>query len=371
MNKRALLLVVSGLASGCGNGGMTTYSLTLTPGVHGILSADPAGPTYSRGALVKLTATAEPQWKVVGWSGTDADTSTSPVNSVTMNADKTVSVQFGALTQQQFSVTLGVPGGHGTITANPPGPSYLDGTLVTLTAAADPGYKLQAWQGTDDDTLATTTNNLIMTSDRSVTVQFAPVTQQRFTLTLGVPGGHGTITANPLGPSYLDGTLVNLAAVADQGFTFQSWHGTDNDALTSATNTVVMTSDRAVSAVFAVSSTCPVDPVTGNAVAQMISPVNGATLPAGAVTFEWCNAQADYFLSIETVRGAHDVFFAFAGGPGAGVTSLTLGPGCASTQPTGCIPSLGEPVYVTLYTVKHKQILAPSPFFYQYAAARP
>ena len=60
------------------------------------------------------------------------------------------------------------------------------------------------------------------------------------------------------------------------------------------------------------------DPVTGHAVARMISPQDGATLPAGAVTFQWCNASADYFLAIETVPGAHDIFYAFAGGPGAG-----------------------------------------------------
>jgi hypothetical protein len=118
-------------------------------------------------------------------------------------------------------------------------------------------------------------------------------------------------------------------------------------------------------------TTCPIDPVTGNAVAQMISPTNGSTLPPGAVTFEWCNASADYFLSIESVPGAHDIFFAFAGGPGAGVTSLTLGPACAPSPPTGCIPADGEAIYVTLYTLKQGNILPPSPFNYTFTAAGP
>jgi hypothetical protein len=117
-------------------------------------------------------------------------------------------------------------------------------------------------------------------------------------------------------------------------------------------------------------TTCPVDPVSGFAVAQMISPTNGSTLPAGAVTFEWCNANADYFLTVESVVGAHDIFFAFAGGvgPGVGVTSVTLGPACAPAPPTGCIPTGGETIYVTLYTLKHGQILPPSPFHYTYTA---
>ena len=118
-------------------------------------------------------------------------------------------------------------------------------------------------------------------------------------------------------------------------------------------------------------TTCAVDPATGNKVARMISPVNGATLPAGAVTFTWCNASADYFLTIESVLGAHDIFFAFAGGAGtgAGVNTLTLGPGCAAAPPTGCIPPNGEKIFVTLYTLKQGNILAPSPFNYSYTAA--
>jgi len=114
---------------------------------------------------------------------------------------------------------------------------------------------------------------------------------------------------------------------------------------------------------------CPVDSMTGNAVSQMISPVNGSTLPSGAVTFQWCNANADNFLTVESVLGAHDIFFAFAGGPGAGIESITLGPDCAPAAPTGCIPAHGETIHVTLWTLKHGVNLLPSPFQYTYTAA--
>jgi hypothetical protein len=111
-------------------------------------------------------------------------------------------------------------------------------------------------------------------------------------------------------------------------------------------------------------TTCPV--------AQLISPTPGSTLPAGAVTFEWCNANADYFLTVESIPGAHDIFFAFAGGagPGAGVISVTLGPACASTSPTGCIPANGESIFVMLWTLKHGDVVPPSPFSYTFTAAK-
>ena len=197
-----------------------------------------------------------------------------------------------------------------------------------------------------------------------------PTSTASFTLTLKA-GPNGTLSAQPAGPSYRSGTVVHLDATPGTGYQLQTWTGTDNDALTTAANTVTMMSDRTVSATFTPPASCLADPVTGNAVARMISPQDGATLPAGAVTFHWCNAGADYFLTIETVPGAHDIFFAFAGGPGAGVESLTLGPGCATTPPTGCVPAHGETVHVTLYTLKQGNILAPSPFQYTYTAASP
>jgi FG-GAP repeat protein len=95
----------------------------------------------------------------------------------------------------------------------------------------------------------------------------------------------------------------------------------------------------------------------------------GSTLAAtgGFVTFTWCNASADYFVVIESIPGAHDIFFAFTGGAGggAGQTFLTLpvvpslpSPSCALTPPVGCIPENGGTIHFTLDTVKNKTILA-------------
>ena len=184
------------------------------------------------------------------------------------------------------------------------------------------------------------------------------------------PGPNGTLTADPPGPTYPSGTRVALTAIPDAQWTIQGWSGTDDDNSIQSINHVTMSGDRTVSVQFA-AQTCPVDAVTGHAVARMISPANGARLPAGAVTFRWCNANADYFLTVESVLGAHDIFFAFAGGAGtgAGVNTLTLGPGCAAVPPTGCIPANGESIYVTLFTLKQGNVLAPSPFQYTYTAA--
>jgi len=106
-----------------------------------------------------------------------------------------------------------------------------------------------------------------------------------------------------------------------------------------------------------------------------VIPTAGSTAPDGSVTFTWCNANADNFLTVESIPGAHDIFFAFTGGAGvgAGVNSITLGPACnipsATSPTTGCIPARGETIYVTLFTLKNKVNIAPSPFQYTFIAA--
>jgi hypothetical protein len=99
--------------------------------------------------------------------------------------------------------------------------------------------------------------------------------------------------------------------------------------------------------------------------ATLISPTPGSVISLGTVTFSWCNASADYFVVIESVPGAHDIFFAFTGGAGggAGQNFLTLpvvtlpSSSCASVSPIQCIPTLGETIYFTLDTVKAKTLV--------------
>jgi hypothetical protein len=102
-----------------------------------------------------------------------------------------------------------------------------------------------------------------------------------------------------------------------------------------------------MAAVFALAATAAQAQTTcTDPVAHIVSPTPGSTLPAGNVTFTWCIASGDHFLDIESVPGAHNIFYAFT----VGVDSVTLGTACAATSPTGCIPTNGETLYVTLWT---------------------
>ena len=116
---------------------------------------------------------------------------------------------------------------------------------------------------------------------------------------------------------------------------------------------------------FAIAAQAQTDPR-----AQMISPTPGSTLPLGAVTFTWSAAVGggDYFLTVESAPGIHDIFNAVVR-----VTSVTLGPDCNIPTPTNpttqCIPATGGTIYVTLWTRIQGNYLTP--FQYTYTAPTP
>jgi len=90
---------------------------------------------------------------------------------------------------------------------------------------------------------------------------------------------------------------------------------------------------------------CPGSESCTGLVAQIVCPTPGTTLPGNDVTFAWCNANADYFLQIESIPGAHDIFFAFV--PGQNFVHLIN------------LPTNGATIYVALWTKIHGELQTP------------
>jgi len=147
------------------------YNLTAAA-VGGNGSVLPTGGSYGDGTVVTLHATADVGYQVKQWTGTDDNGSSAATNRVTMTAHRTATVQFERIpVQAQYILTTNVIGGNGTIT--PVGGSHPAGALIVLTAAADPGYHLKAWTGTDNDGSTNPTNTVTMTSNKPVAAEFA------------------------------------------------------------------------------------------------------------------------------------------------------------------------------------------------------
>jgi alpha-tubulin suppressor-like RCC1 family protein len=167
------------------------------------------------------------------------------------------------VTPNQSSWTLSVlrqGDGTGTVTSNPGGVDcgttcsalYVNGTDVTLTAAAASGSVFTGWVGCD--AVFGTTCSVNMTAARSVKATF---TRERFTLTVNKTGlGDGTVTSSPSGidcggtcaATYLANTTVTLTARPDLLSLFTGWSGCDSTSGT--TCTVAVRANRAVTASF-------------------------------------------------------------------------------------------------------------------------
>ena len=145
------------------------YTLT-TSVVSGNGTLAPATGPQNANTVVPLTATPVPGFRVKAWIGTDDDTGSNNINQVTMSGPKTVTVEFEPA---QYLLTTVVVHGHGTL--DPLTGLQGNGTTVTLTATPESDYQVKAWNGTDDDSNLSNTNQVTMAAPKAVTVEFEPV----------------------------------------------------------------------------------------------------------------------------------------------------------------------------------------------------
>lgn len=141
-----------------------------------------------------------------------------------------------------YKLTI-TPSANGTVTLNPAGGTYNDGTKVTVTANPASGYAFAGWSGA----LSGTTNPAVVTmdSDKSVGATF---TRKHGLTVNSSPSGGGTVQVSPAGP-YNPGDVVSLKAVPAAGYIFGGWNG-DVASKTSASTSITMDGDKTVTALF-------------------------------------------------------------------------------------------------------------------------
>lgn len=151
-------------------GAAVNYTLTTAVSGQGSISLSPSGGTYSSGTVVTLTPTPAAGYAFSGWSG-DLTGSANPAT-ITMNANKSVTATFTAV--PQYTLTTNVVG-QGSISLNPAGGTYNQGTNVTVTATPAAGYAFSGWSG--DLTGSTNPTSITMSANKSVTATFTTDTQ--------------------------------------------------------------------------------------------------------------------------------------------------------------------------------------------------
>jgi uncharacterized repeat protein (TIGR02543 family) len=214
------------------------YSVTtiISPIEAGTVTKSPAPPYYYNDS-VTLTAIANPGYTFDHWTG-DLNGSTNPMN-ITIDGDKAVTAYF---TQNDYTLSVTIdPVEAGTVEESQT-PPYHHNDNVTLTAIANPGYTFDYWTG--DLNGSTNPVNITIDGDKAVTAHF---TQNQYTLAITIEG-QGNVSIDPDQSTYTYGTIVQLTAIPDVGWSFDHWSGN----LTGSTNPTNITIDenKAVTAHF-------------------------------------------------------------------------------------------------------------------------
>ncbi len=261
-----------------------TFALTVTanPASGGHVTGSGS---YDVNSTVPVTATANASWQFVNWTGPVADPN-SPSTSVTVTAATTVTANF--IQVYTLSVTI-TPAAGGTVSG---GGSYTSGSVATLTATPNPGYRFKSWSGGASGT--TNPIQVTMTGNKSVTATFV---QQCALTVVANPTAGGTVTGSG---TYDSGTTVTVKATVAAGWKFVNWTGPVANANLAST-TITLTGDTTVTANFVQVFTLTVTAspsgsgtVTGGGTYNVGSTVPVTATPAANYQFvNWSGPVAD------------------------------------------------------------------------------
>jgi hypothetical protein len=287
-------------------------SVTTTYGSIGISCPEDCDQIYSDGVTVNLRAVAAFDSTFEGWTGCDSvdsvDGTLCTVNVTDRLDSETISAAFAPRDRNALDLTI-VNGEHGTVTLNSAdelsdepgvdGATYnnLAGRQITLTSDPDANYHV-VWTGCES-TPNEYTCTVSMASDVAVSAEFVLDTNH---LTVTKPT-NGTITTDDAGINCGDagndceewydlGASVHLIATGSPGYVLSSWGGACSGGVTPCT--VTMSTDRAVSALFAVTQNA--GPVPTSFTISVVKKSRTATMtikwPKGiavlkSITYKW------------------------------------------------------------------------------------
>jgi uncharacterized repeat protein (TIGR02543 family) len=151
-----------------------------------------------------------------------------------------VTVQAEAATTYILTTSSGTGGAISPATS-----SFATGTVVNITATPTNGYVFIGWEGAGTGTCVGMTNPcaVMMDADKTLAAMFAS-SSATYTLTTGAGTG-GVIS--PGTSFYSVGTVVTVAAIPNNGYTFTGWIGACSG--TGSCN-VIMNADKTVGASF-------------------------------------------------------------------------------------------------------------------------
>ena len=216
---------------------------------------------YTYGSSATITATAQPHYTFERWS----DGNRRSTRTVTVTADADYQAVFAAeeyfIMVSSENMLYGRASGSGT---------YAYGSLATLTATPNSGYRFTSWSDGNTDN----PRRYLVNSTARLTARFEPIA---YAVTLSVNDGtRGRVTGDGI---YNQGTRATITAVPNMGYQFDMW----SDGNTEATRTLTVTSDVHLTAYFSpVTPPLGIDDAAADLDAVKVFADNGAIVILGA-----------------------------------------------------------------------------------------
>ena len=255
----------------CVPGSTTNYTLTAGSGGNGSVTLTPPGTppgTFGSGTIVTLTPVPDSGFVFDSWSGTDyldvyLDAG---VYKIDMDGNKSIQANFAAAHKLTVAVLTDRVGQTGGTTSPAVGEHwYKAGTVVPVTATANPGFHFAVWSGGYCSGSNPTSCSVTMDGDRLVEANFAI---DLVAMSVTFPGtGSGTVTSAPTGISCSSApcsysfdynSSVTLTANPTAGSYFEGRGGACSG---SGTCNVTMTEVKNVTATFNL-GTCGTYPIS-------------------------------------------------------------------------------------------------------------
>tara|TARA_R100001143_G_C3360851_1_gene135474 strand:+ start:1603 stop:3246 length:1644 start_codon:yes stop_codon:yes gene_type:complete len=218
------ILLVFLFASSCGVENEPNYVLTTqaVPAEAGTVIQSSI--SNEDGKAIRVTATANEHWEFVGWAGDLKNTNESTVF-VFMDQNREVQALFEKV---DYPVTIHVEGEGNVrtevVSQKTTTEEFQHATVLRLVAEPEPGWKISEWSGDASGT----ENEVEVEVDGPVEVT-ATFERIDYELTINIEG-EGEVTQEFVLPKtttseYPFETMVQLTAIADEGWELEQWSG--------------------------------------------------------------------------------------------------------------------------------------------------
>ncbi len=211
-------------------GGGTMYTVNVVS-ENPLLGSVSGGGTYPSGAVIQISATPSPSARFVSWDDGNADNP----RTVTVTGDITYTAKFEALQNYTITVVSGNPA-MGTVEG---GGTFLEGTVINISATPLTGYYFIGWS----DGNADNPRSITVTANETYVAQFGTNPVQTFSLTVMCNSSEGTTIGSG---TYTAGSTATIAAFPNSGYLFDKWQ----DNVTDNPRQVTVTGDMTFVAFF-------------------------------------------------------------------------------------------------------------------------